>query len=429
MCFYTFVHTIRAEKLQPEQLKPEFFDYVILGNGSADAVSSSTGIEARTVEKCRESFCYWYKNTSRHSAPDLVPNHLIMYIFNHVGILKEENWPKQVVVNGFVNYEGEKMSKSLGNIVPVVDGIAKYGADPLRFIEIAGADLDTTTEFSAEGVSSVHARNNHILESIRSLSSMKSKELSHIDYWLYSKLNSKIRDATAHMDSINLKSAYTEIYYNSINELKKYTDRGGGNEIVVREFLEDVVLMLAPIMPHVAEEFWSMLGRNTLAAKESWPRVNSDMINPEEELVEEIVDRTIDDIKQGMELTAKVDSNKGKKPAEIRIITASQWKTKAYNMLVSTKNMRTVMESSEFKDVEKGALSKFLSQFTKRINMLVEKKELEEGMMLGAFVEAAEYISGKFGNAKIVAECEKDSKSERAARALPDKPSIDILWG
>ena len=47
-----------------------------------------------------------------------MPNHLTMYIFNHVGILKEEYWPKQIVVNGFVNYEGEKMSKSLGNIIP-----------------------------------------------------------------------------------------------------------------------------------------------------------------------------------------------------------------------------------------------------------------------------------------------------------------------
>ena len=79
-------------------------------------------------------------------------------------ILNEENWPKQIVVNGFVNYEGEKMSKSLGNIIPVVDGIEKYGADPLRFIEIAGADLDTETEFSPDGMSSVTQGTRYILK-------------------------------------------------------------------------------------------------------------------------------------------------------------------------------------------------------------------------------------------------------------------------
>ncbi|HIH50140.1 MAG: leucine--tRNA ligase [Candidatus Micrarchaeaceae archaeon] len=428
MCFYTFVHIIRAKDIRVDQLKPEFFEYVILGSGGADAVESATGIDAGTVNRCRESFEYWYKNTSRHSAPDLVPNHLIMYIFNHVGILRKENWPKQIVVNGFVNYEGEKMSKSLGNIIPVVDGIEKYGADPLRFIEIAGADLDTTTEFSADGVSSVHARNSYILESIKSLSSMKSKELSHIDYWLYSKLNSKIRNATSHMEGISLKSAYTEIYYNSINELKRYMDRGGDNGIVVREFLEDMVLMLAPIMPHVAEEFWSMLGKSTLIAKERWPIANDSMVNEPEEMVEEIIDRTIDDIKQSIELTAKIGANKEKRPSEIKIIIASPWKSKAYNMLVARKNMKEVMENGELAGVDKEELSKFLSQFMKRINMLVARTELEEGLLLRAFVEAEEYISDKFGNAKIVAESEKDSKSARASRALPEKPSIDILW-
>ncbi len=332
------------------------------------------------------------------------------------------------MVNGFVNYEGEKMSKSLGNIIPVVDGIAKYGADPLRFVEIAGADLDTTTEFSADGVSSVHARNTYLLESIRSLAAVKSKELSHIDYWLYSKLNSKIKNATIFMDGINLKNAYTEIYYNSINELKRYADRGGDNELVVREFLEKIVLMLAPIMPHISEEFWSLLGRNTLVARESWPELDASMINPEEEAVEEILDRTIDDMKQSIELTAKIGANACKKPKEIRIIVANAWKLKAYNMLVAKKDIRAVMDSADFADVDREALSKFLSQFMKRINMLVEKKNLEPGLLLKAFVEADSYISDKFDDAKIIVESEKDSKSARASRALPDKPSIDILW-
>ncbi len=428
MCFYTFVHIIRNENVSPESLRPEFFNYVILGKGSFAEVAKLTGINEPTVRRCRESFEYWYRNTSRHSAPDLVPNHLIMYMFNHVAVLNKENWPKQVVVNGLVNYEGEKMSKSLGNIIPVVDGIAKYGADPLRFVEIAGADLDTTTEFSADGVSSVHGRNNYIMDSINSLSAMRSKELSHIDYWLYSKLNSKISNATALMDVINLKNAYVEIYYNSVNELKRYMDRGGCNEIVVREFLEGIVLMLAPVMPHISEEFWKMLGKSTLAAQEKWPDSNALMVNAEEELVEEIIDRTIEDIKQSMELTSKITENKGKRPSEIRIILAKEWKLKAYNMLARTKSMKDVIGNPEFSSIEKAELSSFLAQFAKRMNMLVEKSEMDREVLLKALVEANEYISTKFGNAKIIAEKEDESKSSRASRALPDKPSIDISW-
>jgi leucyl-tRNA synthetase len=428
MSFYTFVHVLRNADVKPVQLESEFFDYVFLGEGSIDSVASTTGISSTVLQKCKESFDYWYVNTSRHSAPDLIPNHLIMYVFNHVALMKEKNWPKRIVVNGFVNYEGEKMSKSLGNIVPLVDGIGKYGSDPLRFIEIAGADLDTTTEFSADGINSVHSRNDFLYRCISSLHTMKSKELSHMDYWLYSKLNSKILNATQYMDNVNLKNAYTEIYYNSVNELKRYADRNGDNEIVMREFLECVTLMLGPAMPHIAEEFWSALGKTTLVAQERWPEVNKEMINPDEELVEEIVDSTVSDIKQGIELTARMPENKGKSPKEIRLIIAEPWKLSAYNMLAKSRDITSVIESSEFSGVDKSKLSKFVGQFAKRMNSMVEKREIGRELLLKGFIEAKDFMAAKF-DSSIVIEREFESKSERAQRALPDKPSIDIAWG
>ena len=76
--------------------------------GTSESVSKSTGIEQNVIDKCKESFDYWYSNTSRHSGPDLIPNHLTMYIFNHSGLIKHENWPKQIVVSGFVDYGGRK---------------------------------------------------------------------------------------------------------------------------------------------------------------------------------------------------------------------------------------------------------------------------------------------------------------------------------
>jgi leucyl-tRNA synthetase len=428
MCFYTFAHILRNEKIEPEQLQPEFFDYVVTDFGELDKVSEKTKISEAAIKKCKESFEYWYTNTSRHSGPDLVPNHLTMYIFNHVALLNKQNQPKQIVVNGFVNYEGEKMSKSLGNIVPLVDGIAKYGADPLRFIEITGADLDTTTEFSSEGISSVHSRNDFLYRAIESLPTLTSKGISHLDYWLYSKLNSKIRMATEYMDNINFKGAYMEIYYNSVNELKKYLERGGENEIVIREFLESVTLMLSPAMPHVGEEFWSELGKTTMAAQERWPEVNEQMINPEEEAIEDIIDKTIDDVKQGIELTSKISANKDKKVIEIKLIIADEWKLAAYNLLARTKNISKTIESDELGRLSKNALSQFLGQFAKKVNTLTPLENVSNEMLLRAFVEAKDYMALKF-DTKIEIENESDSKSVRAPRALPGKPSIDIIWG
>jgi leucyl-tRNA synthetase len=427
MTFYTYVHILKSEKIKPEQLEPIFFDFVILSIGDADKVQKATGIDAHVVRRCKESFEYWYTDTSRHSGPDLIPNHFMMYIFNHACMLEEKYWPKRIVVNGFVNYEGEKMSKSLGNIVPLIDGINKYGADPIRFIEIAGADLDTDTEFSSDGINSIHSRNEFIYKTIMSLPNMKSKELSHMDYWLYSKLNSKIKSATQFMDSINLKNAYTEIYYNSVNELKRYMERKTENQIVVREYLEQITLMLAPIMPHVAEEFWSCLDKKTLIVQEKWPEVDESMISKEEEKMEELVDNVQEDVRQGIELTSKININNGKSIKEIKLIVADQWKAKAYSALTKTKNIGKTMASDELDEVDKEKLSKFVAQFAKKIATLNESEEINMDLFRKALMEAKDFMEERF-KTKIEIELESNSKSERAQRSLPEKPGIDIVW-
>ncbi len=427
MSFFTYSHILKSRGIKPEQLKPEFFDYVVESKGTLEATAKATGIDHKTIKDCKESFEYWYQNTSSHSGPDLITNHLTMYVFNHTAIMPEKYWPKQIVTNGFINYEGEKMSKSLGSVVPLADGIGKFGADPLRMAEMTAADLDSGTEFSLEAVNGVISRNEYLYNAIEQIESMKGTEIEPIDYWLYSKLHSKIEMATKYMDEINFRNAYTEIFYNSVTELKRYFERGGKNQIVVRDFLEKAAMMLSPIMPHVAEEFWAKLRQNGLIAKEQWPSYDKGMIDQKAEFVEKIIDDTIRDAGQAIALTSKMDVNKNKKPKEIRIIIPDAWKMKAYNSLAKNKNMAKAISDPLLKETDKAQLSKFLSQFAKDIQGLVKMPEVTESQLYEGFVGARNYISGKLG-ANVVIELESGSKSARASRALPDKPSIDVSW-
>ncbi len=426
MVYYTFDHILRTNNVTPEQLKPEFFDYVIDSKGDSASVAKLTGIDEMAIKRCKESFEYWYKNTMRQSGPDLVPNHLIMYMFNHAALLPEKFYPKRIVVNGMVDYEGEKMSKSLGNIVPMGDGVEKYGSDPVRFMVVAGAELETNTEFNTDALNGIIARNEFINSVVSSLDEVRGMELEHIDYWLYSKLNSKISRATLALDEMRIRDAYTDIYYNSITELKWYSERGGRNQQVLRDYLEALTLMMAPIMPHVAEELWHNLGRSTMVVKERWPDATPSMVNESTEAIEDMVRSTIDDISNVIELTGKIPANKGKKPSVITIIVASEWKKEAYNMLAKGHDISAVV-SHGIKDVSKQELSKFLSLFSKRINSLVETMFPGSDEIYNGFVSSREYIQKKFG-ARIMVEKEGESKSPRAGRATPGKPSIEVVY-
>src|SRR2546426_1031538 len=102
----------RFEK-SPEDLPDAFFDYIFLGEGSAEAITRETRISKRIIEGIRKEFTYFYPVDMRHSAKDLVSNHLSMYIFHHTALFPRNFWPKGIVANGFVLMERAKMSKSM----------------------------------------------------------------------------------------------------------------------------------------------------------------------------------------------------------------------------------------------------------------------------------------------------------------------------
>src|SRR5947199_2568921 len=130
------------------KLPDAFFNFTLLGEGVVDGVAEETGIPKRILSAIRTEFEYFYPVDMRHSARELVSNHLSFYIFHHSTLFPERQWPKGIVANGFVLMEGAKMSKSLENIIPLRQGIAKFGSDPVRVGVMATAELGQDTDFS-----------------------------------------------------------------------------------------------------------------------------------------------------------------------------------------------------------------------------------------------------------------------------------------
>ncbi len=429
MSLYTIMPFIR--NIPAEKLTPEFFDFVLLGKGDADSLSKVQGIDYDLLKKSRESFEYWYKDTSRHSSPDLIFNHLTMYVYNHVAIFPKEYWPKHIVVNGTVLSEGEKMSKSLGNIVPLSDGIEKYGADPLRFVVVAAVDLFNDSNYSPDAVNGVRERLEYLYNTAMNIGDLNSNALGHMDYWLYSKLNRKIETVTRSMESLELRVASTDILYNSILELKRYFARGGDNLIVVRDYISAVTLMLSPISPHISEEIWHMLGGTTFASIERWPEADVSMINEKAETQEGLIDNVIDDARQVLDI---VNKKGGKTPKEIKLVVAENWKRLASNALARQKDIGKVIEAIKADKetvlgdgtakLDIGIAIEYVTSLAKKMSGLKES-DLTQDEEIALFNEARGYIGNALG-LKVVVDRESESKSARAKKAIPGKPCIDI---
>src|SRR5437867_2991732 len=289
----------KLEKLSPE-IVDGFFGYIFLGEGNPDTVTRSTGLPRRILDAIRGEFLYFYPVDMRHSGKDLIPNHFTFYIFHHSVLFPPERWPKGIVANGFVMMEGTKMSKSLKNIIPLRQGIAKYGADPVRMGVMATAELGQDTDFSETVVVSIQERLYNLIFQARKLGKKpgKTRRYSTLDRWMLSRLNTAVREASDSMEKLRVREVINRALYGLDNDLSWYQRRlgsrstGDTRSLVLRKVLETRARMLAPIAPHVAEEIWSLLGNKGLVAMAKWPDADIKASDPGVEQAESLVRQT-----------------------------------------------------------------------------------------------------------------------------------------
>ncbi|MBU4242621.1 MAG: leucine--tRNA ligase, partial [Nanoarchaeota archaeon] len=96
MTLYTLADKIKKFKIGESQLKPEFFDYVYLGQGKLKNIAKKLGIPEKQLAEMKESFDYWYPNDHRHTFISHLSNHLSFMIFAHAACLQKKNWPKKI---------------------------------------------------------------------------------------------------------------------------------------------------------------------------------------------------------------------------------------------------------------------------------------------------------------------------------------------
>ncbi len=326
------------------RLPDAFFNFALLGQGTVDTIAEQTGIPKRILNGIRSEFQYFYPVDMRHSARDLVSNHLSFYIFHHSSLFPEKQWPRGIVANGFVLMEGAKMSKSLENIIPLRQGIAKFGADPVRVGVMATAELGQDTDFSESLAVSIQERLATLIGQARKLGAKKTlgkSKPSTLDRWMISRLSSAIQTATSALDRLRVREAINIILYRLDNDIAWYKRRLGpkkprsdNRDRILRKVLETRTRMVAPLAPHAAEEIWSRAGNKGFVVQTDWPEESESEKDPAAERAEALVRQVLDD-------TGEILKATGITPKRIAYFTAADWKWQVYlNALKSAEEKR-----------------------------------------------------------------------------------------
>jgi leucyl-tRNA synthetase len=307
MAFYTIAKYINAEKIEPDQLNDDLFNYVFQGKGDYKKISKDTGISKETLQKMKEEFEYWYGFDLRGSAKELIPNHLTFCIFHHTAVWdNKKRWPKAMTVNGMLNVEGEKMSKSKGNFILLLDAIKKYGADSTRITLMDSAEGLHDANFS-ERDTETWKNKLYSLHNLTETHFDKGKAMLNrsIDIWLISRFQKHIKKTTEHLENVENRSALT-YFHQMMNDFNWYLRRNDEkNKSVVNYALEVMTKILSPYCPFISEEIWKKMGKKQFIFNEKWPEFDESKIDEKIVKYENSFKKLCEDIKHVIKLSEK----------------------------------------------------------------------------------------------------------------------------
>jgi len=440
MAFYIISKYVNKKEINGNDLTDEFFDYVFYGEKDPAEISNKINITKEKLEEIRNEFLYFYPVDSRHSGRDLVPNHLTFFVLNHVALFPEENWPQEIVVNGSVLMAGKKMSKSMGNIIPLRAAVRKYGADPIRLTILISAELLQDADFNIEAINGIKNKLESMYENSTKTKAEEIPELEPEDKWILSMLQNLALNVSQSMDKIRFREALHHILYDFDSELQWYLKRAKSKQRtnisgILHKILSSRVLMLSPFAPHIAEEIWEKLGNSELASKSAWPSSVGIEIDSKSIQTETLLKSIIEDINNILKVT-KIS------PKKITIYTAEQWKSKAYNSILKNvldgqTNIGAIIKSL-IANKETEQIKKDPDFVKKTLNdILSDPVELRKGRINIGQIDEKEIISSELSslvkndyNVELSVFSESDSEKydpkNKAKAARPFKPAILI---
>jgi leucyl-tRNA synthetase len=439
-------------KLDPNQINDSFFDYILLGKGKSEIVARDCNVSTNLVEALRDEFRYFYPVDTRHSGRDLVANHLSFFVFNHVAIFERVNWPVQIVVNGSVLMQGKKMSKSLGNIVPLRAAIKEHGADAIRIAMLISAELLQDADFSFDAVEGIKSKlievyrmtiESSISNNVARLKNGKSNELE--DRWLDSRLQKAISEISVCLDKLRVREALHILLYSLDQDLQWHKKRASAKQRqntstspCVLRFLDARIRMLSPFAPFISEEIWEKIGNSSSIIFGGWPVVDASRLDQVAEEAEHLVINLISDIQTIIKVT-KI------KPSAIIIYVAAQWKTSIYQRIIENivlehkpnfgdvmkqlVNDPSTMKAKTDPNLIKKIIGDILSDTLEVRNRRSSLKSFDE---IPAIKDAATLIRSEIGNAQTEIEVyseddidlQKHDPKSKAKFARPFKPAI-----
>ena len=221
---------------------------------------------------------YWmpvdlYIGGAEHAVLHLLYARFWHHVFFDLGLVSTKEPFKKLFNQGMIlGQDGSKMSKSRGNVVNPDDTVKKYGADSMRIYEMFMGPLDKAKPWSTSGLEGCYRfvkklwsllfDNENKLNS-KIVDSAENKENEQALHFLIKKI-------TENLERLQFNTCVSEFMI-FVNHLTKQPE-------ISKSTVETFTIILNPFMPHLSEEIWTSLGKNSELTFSSWPKFNPNLV-------------------------------------------------------------------------------------------------------------------------------------------------------
>ena len=208
---------------------------------------------------------YWMPVDLYVGGPEHAVGHLLYsrfwnnYLYNKGLVPVKEPFAKLRHQGMILGTNGEKMSKSKGNVINPDDMVKQYGADSLRLYEMFMGPIDAVKPWDVNGIEGTKK----FLDRVWRLYVESGKIKDTPNKNLEKDYHFTVKKVTNDYETMNFNTAISQmmIFINNVNK----------EEIFPLEYAEGFLKLLNPVAPHITEELWNILGHDNTIAYEKWP--------------------------------------------------------------------------------------------------------------------------------------------------------------
>lgn len=236
-----------------------------------------------------------YIGGKEHTVLHLLYSRFITMVLKDLEYIEFEEPYKRFFGHGLITKDGAKMSKSKGNVINPDEMIEKYGVDTVRLYLRFLGDFSQGGDWRDDGAEGMARFVKKVWQTFYELEAQgQGVEKTQI-------IDKTIKTIGQDLERLSFNTAVAR-YMEFINWVRENSDKF--NKDQVQKIKEILALVLAPLAPHIAEEFWAELGNEKSIFTEKWPEFDENNLEDDQfELVVQVNGKVRDRMKVSRNIT------------------------------------------------------------------------------------------------------------------------------